>query len=548
MNQCTRTWQSLAVAPVTPSPSFLSSYRSWNDDCVDDTAPELDFVMEINDMTRFNPHNDKEIEPLHSTQAPIMQTDNAEIPVRMFQVEAYPVSAADHQDYYDLQESMESETATTEHSNAHDLIESMESTTTNARVKDYDELPVLDYPIPDDVLEAEVTGRVATAETNDAQNDEGNFRFYQTPETPPRTSSPMEHQTLPAVIPPCNGNFSEHENTAHSVTLDESDDDTIVSYRAPKTPPPTSYADHKARVFVTPSIGKCPPQVLRDTKSDPWERMTREDYSVCSTGNHDPPSDPWERMTGEDYSVCSTGHRSQNSDPSERITREDHSVCSAGYESLTDEDIWVLHNTPIMDIAPEVGTAKVGTTLGRGWNTGTSVQTKSGEPRRFAHWTPEEDEILKQAVKSEEGHTISWTLISKKYFDGKRNMNQCKGRWAKLQRSTMPWTSQENEFIVECRRLNESFSSIAKKLHGRTMSQIREHYNNVINPILDKSPLTEEEKHIIFQKQKEVGNKWSTIARFLKGRSETQIKNCWHNAKMSQRRRLNKIRQTGATA
>ena len=59
------------------------------------------------------------------------------------------------------------------------------------------------------------------------------------------------------------------------------------------------------------------------------------------------------------------------------------------------------------------------------------------QSRRFAHWTTEEDRLLTEAVSNEGGTKISWTLISTKYFHGVRNMNQCKGRWAKVRHESI---------------------------------------------------------------------------------------------------------------
>ena len=53
--------------------------------------------------------------------------------------------------------------------------------------------------------------------------------------------------------------------------------------------------------------------------------------------------------------------------------------------------------------------------------------------RTFVRWTPEEDELLKQAIDNErQGSIIPWKRISVLYFQESRNHNQCRGRWKKV--------------------------------------------------------------------------------------------------------------------
>ena len=56
----------------------------------------------------------------------------------------------------------------------------------------------------------------------------------------------------------------------------------------------------------------------------------------------------------------------------------------------------------------------------------------SEAPPPFSRWTPSEDNLLRHAIKVEGGPPISWKFISWKYFQARRNPNQCKGRWTKV--------------------------------------------------------------------------------------------------------------------
>ena len=61
-------------------------------------------------------------------------------------------------------------------------------------------------------------------------------------------------------------------------------------------------------------------------------------------------------------------------------------------------------------------------------------------------------------------------------------------------------------------------------------------WHNHLNPEINKEPWTEEEDEIIISKQKDLGNKWSHICKFLQGRTDNMVKNRWNS---TLRRKLN---------
>lgn len=101
-----------------------------------------------------------------------------------------------------------------------------------------------------------------------------------------------------------------------------------------------------------------------------------------------------------------------------------------------------------------------------------------------------------------------------------------------------PWTHQEdlklNE-LVETHGLKQ-WSTIAKALNllhenkkTRKGKHCRERWYNHLNPEINKGEWTYEEDILLLQQQKITGNKWSSISRLLKGRTENSVKNRWNS-------------------
>lgn len=97
------------------------------------------------------------------------------------------------------------------------------------------------------------------------------------------------------------------------------------------------------------------------------------------------------------------------------------------------------------------------------------------------------------------------------------------------------WKREEETVLGSLANKTKRWSAIAKEInitfHSsisiRDGKQCREHWNNHINPLLNKDKWTNEEDCIIIENFKVFGKKWAKIAGLLQNRTENQVKNRW---------------------
>jgi Myb-like DNA-binding domain len=162
------------------------------------------------------------------------------------------------------------------------------------------------------------------------------------------------------------------------------------------------------------------------------------------------------------------------------------------------------------------------------FNTADAEKTLFEQPLK---WRIDEDSKLLAAVEKQVDE-VSWPKVAK-LLPGKTAV-QCQARWEiliKRDGKKGNWSVEEDELLRKwvVKHGPTEWTSCALIIKGRNGKQCRERWVNILDPSVKIGGWSDIEQMGILNAMKEHMTSWSTISRFLPGRTENSIKNYFYS-------------------
>ena len=143
-------------------------------------------------------------------------------------------------------------------------------------------------------------------------------------------------------------------------------------------------------------------------------------------------------------------------------------------------------------------------------------------------WTEEDDKLLLLSAK--ENNEKNWKRVASS-FKGRTSI-QCSSRYHRIKPGLNKghFTQEEDLKLISLYKIyGKKWNLIAKGMKNRTGKQVRDRYINSLAPGVNKEKFSLEEDKKILKYYKIFGNSWSTIAKFINGRTGDMIKNRYYS-------------------
>ena len=143
-------------------------------------------------------------------------------------------------------------------------------------------------------------------------------------------------------------------------------------------------------------------------------------------------------------------------------------------------------------------------------------------------WTKEDDNLLLMTAK--QNNEKNWKKVASS-FKGRTSI-QCSSRYHRIKPGLTKghFTREEDLKLISLYNIyGKKWNLIAKEMKNRTGKQIRDRFLNSLAPGVNKKRFTLEEDKKILKYYKIYGKSWSSIAKYINGRTGDMIKNRFYS-------------------